>query len=72
MAPSLLPLLSVEHLLPHSPRSPRRVAGLAVLVGAVISVVAKGLVYLINLVTNLAFYGVWSVAYHGPAGNHLG
>ena len=73
VALSLLPLLSAEPLLP--PRSPRRllrVAGLAVLVGAVISVVAKGLVYLINLVTNLAFYGVWSVAYHGPAGNHLG
>ncbi|MGI4886070.1 MAG: chloride channel protein [Janthinobacterium lividum] len=75
VAPALQPVLAAEHLVPKPPRSPRRllrVAGLAVGIGAVISVVAKGLVYLINLVTNLAFYGAWSVAYHGPAGNHLG
>lgn len=75
VAPSLLPVLAAEHLLPSPSRAPRRllrVAGLAVGIGATISVVAKGLVYLINLVTNLAFYGTWSVAYHGPAGNHLG
>lgn len=75
VAPSLRPVLAAEHLVSKPVRTPRRllrVAGMAVLIGAVISVVAKGLVYLINLVTNLAFYGTWSVAYHGPAGNHLG
>lgn len=38
----------------------------------VIGVVAKGLVYLIDGITNLAFYGRLSLAPGGPAGNHLG
>lgn len=38
----------------------------------VIGVVAKGLVYLIDLITNLSFYGRWSFEPASPAGNHLG
>ena len=38
----------------------------------VIGVVAKGLVYLIDGITNLSFYGRWSLAPASPAGNHLG
>jgi H+/Cl- antiporter ClcA len=38
----------------------------------VIGVVAKGLVYLIDLITNLSFYGRFSFESASPAGNHLG
>ena len=38
----------------------------------VIGVVAKGLVYLIDLITNLSFYGRFSFEPASPAGNHLG
>jgi CIC family chloride channel protein len=37
-----------------------------------IGVVAKVLVYLIDGITNLAFYGRLSISPAGPAGNHLG
>ncbi|GAC1602499.1 MAG: chloride channel protein [Hymenobacter sp.] len=49
-----------------------RISALAVLVALTISVVARGLVYLINLVTNIFFHGELSIAYHSPAQNHLG
>lgn len=38
----------------------------------VIGVVAKGLVYLIDFITNLSFYGRFSFAAASPAGNQLG
>ncbi|MEO6000586.1 MAG: chloride channel protein [Chitinophagaceae bacterium] len=38
----------------------------------VIGVIAKGLVYLIDLITNISFYGKFSIAPSSPAGNHLG
>lgn len=38
----------------------------------VIGVVAKALVLLISLITNLSFYGKFSFEEVGPAGNHLG
>ncbi|HEY4336595.1 MAG TPA: chloride channel protein [Puia sp.] len=38
----------------------------------VIGIVAKGLVYLIDGITNLAFYGRFSFSSASPAGNHLG
>ncbi|HEY7956006.1 MAG TPA: chloride channel protein [Polyangia bacterium] len=44
----------------------------AIAVAAVAAVVARGLVALIDFVTNLAFYGRLSVANVSPAGNHLG
>jgi chloride channel protein, CIC family len=37
-----------------------------------IGIVAKGLVYLIDGITNLAFYGRFSFSAATPAGNHLG
>jgi H+/Cl- antiporter ClcA len=43
-----------------------------VLNAILIGVVAKVLVYLIDGITNLAFYGRLSLASGGPAGNHLG
>jgi CIC family chloride channel protein len=37
-----------------------------------IGIIAKGLVYLIDAITNLAFYGRFSFENVSPAGNHLG
>ena len=45
---------------------------LAILIGALISVIAKLLVLLINLVTNISFYGNVSIAHVTPVGNSLG
>lgn len=47
-------------------------AGLAFLIAACISVIAKLLVYLINLVTNISFHGKISVAVASPAHNTYG
>ena len=45
---------------------------LAVLIALFISVIAKFLVYLIYLITNLSFYGNFSIVNNSPANNHLG
>jgi CIC family chloride channel protein len=49
-----------------------RISALSILVAVAISVIAKLLITLINLVTNLSFFGTVDLAYHSPAGNHLG
>ncbi|HEY4324072.1 MAG TPA: chloride channel protein [Mucilaginibacter sp.] len=49
-----------------------RISCLSVVIAAAISLIAKFLVSLINLVTNIAFYGSISVAFHSPSANHLG
>ncbi|MEB0261158.1 MULTISPECIES: chloride channel protein [unclassified Mucilaginibacter] len=49
-----------------------RISALSILVAAAISLIAKFLITLINIVTNLSFFGKLAVAYHSPAGNHLG
>lgn len=43
-----------------------------VLNAIIIGFIARGLVALINLITNISFYGQFSFAEHGPAGNQLG
>ncbi len=46
---------------------------LQVIVNAIlIGLIAKVLVLLINLITNISFYGNFSFEENGPAGNHLG
>ncbi len=45
---------------------------LSVLIAVVVSIVAKALVYLINVVTNLSFYGTLSAANNSPANNSMG
>jgi H+/Cl- antiporter ClcA len=49
-----------------------QVSALCIGVAAAISIIARLLVMLINVVTNLSFYGALSTVYHSPAGNHLG
>lgn len=45
---------------------------LAVVIAICASLIAKFLVYLINLITNLTFYGTLSITHSNPASNHLG
>ena len=45
---------------------------LAILIGGLVSVIAKLLVLIINLVTNISFYGNFSIAHITPVGNSLG
>jgi len=54
--------------------SPRVIAisALAIFIGLVSAFLALGLLKLIGLVTNLAFFGRWSAALVSPAGNRLG
>jgi H+/Cl- antiporter ClcA/predicted transcriptional regulator len=47
-------------------------SGMAVIIGAISAVVAYALVWLIGVITNLAFYQKFSSAFTSPAGNHLG
>jgi len=45
---------------------------LSVLVAVAISIIAKVLISLINLVTNISFYGSFSLGFNSPAYNNLG
>ena len=45
---------------------------LCIAVAVAISLIAKILVSLINLVTNISFYGTVALKFHSPAYNHLG
>ncbi len=49
-----------------------RISCLAVLVAIAVCFIAKFLVLLINVVTNISFYGTFSTAFHSPSANHLG
>src|SRR6187455_2803314 len=72
---SLEPELAAEGLGRRLPADKRRlltISALSVLVAICISFIAKGLVYLISLITNISFYGHFSLAETSPAGNHLG
>lgn len=44
----------------------------AILNAVIIGIIAKALIYLIDLITNIAFYGRFSFQAAGPAENHLG
>ena len=49
-----------------------KICGFALLVGLVAGLVAQGLLELIQLFTNIFFYGKFSFVYSNPAHNHLG
>lgn len=48
------------------------ISALCILIAGLISIIAKGLIYLINIVTNISFYGMLDAGFHSPANNHLG
>ena len=75
LAPALDPTLIAAHMPRQFRPLDRRVLWIgfvAMLLGAVVSLVAKALTALIGLITNLAFYGRWSYDFVSPAGHHLG
>ena len=72
---SLQPTLEAENITPQLSVHKRRlftVSLFSILVAIVISFIAKFLIYLINLVTNLSFYGQWSITHSTPLNNSLG
>ena len=75
VAPSLQDALTVAHLQKKPGTVDRRtvlLAMLAAVLGVLAAGVALGLVNLINLVTNLAYFGLWSSKVASPATSHLG
>jgi CIC family chloride channel protein len=75
VAPSLRPALAGLRL-PHRRRLVGRrvplIAAIAIAVGAAGAGAAQLLLWLIGLITNLAFYGRWATDFVSPAGNGLG
>jgi chloride channel protein, CIC family len=72
---SLDPTLEAEHIQPKTAQNKKRlltISCLAILIAACISLIAKLLVYLINLITNISFHGNFSIAHSSPADNALG
>ncbi|MGV3528159.1 MAG: chloride channel protein [Flavisolibacter sp.] len=72
---SLEPTLAATGITPTTSSDKQRlfyISLLAILIAAVISFIAKGLIYLIDLVTNISFFGSFSLAENSPAENHLG
>ncbi len=72
---SLDPVLEAENIQPKISHNKKRitiVSGLAVLIAICISFIAKLLVYLIDLITNISFHGNFSMAHGNPADNSLG
>src|SRR5690348_5585400 len=75
VAPSLGPAMGREHVKQIPAIMDKRdafIAALAIILGIAAVGVAEVLVRMIAIVTNLAFYGRWSMTYASPAGNHLG
>jgi CIC family chloride channel protein len=73
------PLLNYQEECLHAPKNNTvlkkrlfSISCLAVMVAVAISVIAKLLVWLINIVTNISFYGAFSATFHSPSVNHLG
>jgi CIC family chloride channel protein len=48
------------------------ISAICIAVAIAISFIAKFLVALINVITNIAFYGSFSLKFHSPSDNHLG
>lgn len=72
---SLTPTLEAENIKPQASQNKKRlvtIASLAVLIAVCISFIAKFLIYLIDLITNISFHGTFSFAYSSPADNSLG
>jgi H+/Cl- antiporter ClcA len=58
--------------IPHHKKRLLLVSFVAILIAALVSCVAKFLVFLIYFFTNIAFFGRWSFEHASPADNHLG
>ena len=75
VAVSLSPALEAENMPPKVERDKKRllyISALAVAIAICISFIAKLLVYLIEFVTNISFYGKFSIAGISPADKQMG
>lgn len=75
ISPSLNPTLQAEHFEPRKGENKKRlliISAIAFLVAALISAIAKFLIVLIDFITNISFYGNFSLTHTSPAGNSLG
>lgn len=75
VSPSLNPALEAEEFHPPKEAGKRRILTISALtfaIAIVVCFVAKFLVMLIDLFTNLFFYGNFSFTHHSPADNTLG
>ena len=75
IAPSLNPALEAENFEPRKGENKKRlltISSIAFLIAIVVSLIAKFLIYLIDLVTNISFYGNFSFSHSTPATNTLG
>lgn len=75
IAPSLNPTLEAENLEPKKSGNKKRllkISFIAFLIAVLVSIIAKLLIYLINFVTNISFYGNFSFSHSTPATNSLG
>ncbi len=75
VSPSLGPVLEYEQMTAHATlfgRDVWRLAGLAILIGAVAAIAALALLRLIGLLTNLCFYGRFSFSFADPTSAYLG
>jgi len=75
LAPSFGPALTAENITKHRPLISSRILYLCVLavgMAIVIGIIARILIWLISLITNISFYGRVSTSEASPAFNHLG
>lgn len=75
VAPELGTVLDAARMPRESTLVDRRVllvTAVAIVIAAGAALIARLLTALIGLVTNLAFYGRWSIDFVSPAGHHLG
>lgn len=77
-----IPISPALNYLPESNEDPKKklalkkrligISAISICVAIAVSLIAKFLVSLINLITNISFYGTFSLNFHSPALNHLG
>lgn len=75
ISPSLDPILNADNELPKKLESKKRmliISFYSFLIAIATSVIAKFLVLLINLITNITFFGQFSLQHSSPADNTLG
>src|SRR3954462_7946872 len=75
VSPALGPTLEAADIPTQNALVDKRVmiiCGISVLLAVAAAFIAQGLMCLINLVTNISFYGRFSVLYAPPSENHLG
>ena len=75
ISPGLGPTLEQAHIIRHPNVLDSRtlfIVGLSVVLALATTIVARGLIYLIGLITNLAFYGRLSGELSSPSDNTLG